>query len=390
MLITIEFLLQLYPLVNCLSAIGEDIKSGDSEMISDIISLAKESSPEKRHQLVEHVTGLFVNGADSYQTEEISLFNTVLESMLPTMDTALKKKVSSQLSEIEGTAREIAYALARDDIDIARPMLTSSRSLRTEDILQLAKTMGQEHLLAISKRSFLESQVTDVLLERGERPVKQSVAANNGAEFSAWGTRVLIKLAEGDETIRNSMLERSDISESDFDKLIDQLPAAQQIVVRQMREENEGLILELFHQASKVVTGSKLERKATRINAKVALKEIRAGQRSLGKAITQLSLSNNLFDVCFLLSEMAGLAQKYVTNVMLRYDATGIAVLCKALGVEGADYMALCRARATQNKLSQSTVEKWHSDYQSLTDRDARRLLSFMKIRLSTLEARAA
>lgn len=359
-------------------------------MISDIISLAKESSPEKRHQLVEHVTNLFVNGADSYQTEEISLFNTVLENMLPSMDSALRKKVSGQLANIEGTARDVAYALARDEIDIARPMLTSSKSLNSDDILQLAKTMGQEHLLAISKRKFLESKVTDVLLERGERPVKQSVAANSGAEISNWGSRVLIKLAESDETVRNAMLERSDISESDVDKLIGQLPAAQQMVVRQMREENEALILELFHQASKVVTNSKLERKATRIDAKVMLKEIRSGQRSLGKAITQLSLSNNLFDVCFLLSEMAGLGQKYVTNVMLRYDATGIAVLCKALGVDGADYMPLCRARATQNKLSQNTVEKWHSDYQSLTDRDARRLLSFMKIRLSTLEAKAA
>ncbi|TYC51980.1 DUF2336 domain-containing protein [Rhodobacterales bacterium] len=359
-------------------------------MISDIINLAKESSSAKRHQLVEHVTGLFVNGSHSYQTEEIALFNTVLESMLPSMDTEQKKAVSERLSTVESTARELACALARDEIDIARPMLTSSKSLKTEDILQLAKTLGQEHLLAISKRNHLESNVTDVLLQRGEKPVKQSVAANNGAEISDWGTRLLLKLAATDETIRNSMMERSDITLSDFDKLIDQMPSSQQTLVRKMREENEALILELFHQASKVVANSKLERKATRINVKVSLKEIRSGRRSLSKTITQLSLSNNLFDICFLLSELAGLAQKYVTNVMLRYDATGIAVLCKALGVEDNDYHALCRARATHNKQPRAAADKWLGDYQNLSARDARRLLSFMKIRLGVLETRAA
>jgi len=359
-------------------------------MINNLLSLAQESTPEKRHRLVEHVTDLFVTGAESYQTDEITLFNTVLESMLPTMEPAQKKTISEQLAPIDSTSPKIAYALAREEIDIARPMLTSSKALDTADILRLAKTMGQGHLMAISKRKHLESQVTDVLLERGENPVKRSVAANSGAEFSNWGSRMLIKLAEQDDTIRDAMMERSDITEADYDKLIDLMPQQQQAKIRQLRTENETLIHELFHKASKVVAGSKLERKATRINAKATLKEIRAGQRSLSKAITQLSLSNNLFDVCFLLAEMAGLEQKYVTNVMLRYDAVGIAVLCRAMGVDDADYSALCRARATHNKQPQTTIEKWVADYHSLSSKDARRLLSFMKIRLHTLEQQAA
>lgn len=359
-------------------------------MINDLLSLAQDSTPEKRHQLVEHVTELFVRGADSYQTEEITLFNTVLEGMLPTMEAEQKKTISEQLAPIDTTSNKIAYELAREEIDIARPMLTSSNALKTEDILRLAKTMGQGHLLAISKRKHLESNVTDVLLERGESPVKQSVAANDGAQISDWGSRLLIKLAERDEQIRNAMMERSDVTETDYDKLISQMPAQQQAKIRQMRKDNEEMVNDLFHKASKVVASSKLERKATRINAKATLKEIRAGQRSLGKAITQLALSNNLFDICFLLAEMAGLEQKYVTNVMVRYDATGVAVLCRAMGVDNADYTALCKARAMHNKQPASTAENWANDYQSLSDRDARRLLSFMKIRLQTLESQAA
>ncbi|GAA0784019.1 DUF2336 domain-containing protein [Roseibium denhamense] len=359
-------------------------------MLNDILELAKDSTPEKRHQLVEHVTELFVSGAESYQTEEITLFNTVLENMLPTMDEDQKQQISEKLAPIDTTSQKLAYALAKEEIDIARPMLTSSNALDTSDIMRLAKTMGQGHLLAISKRENLESKVTDVLLERGESPVKQSVAANPGAEISEWGSRLLIKLSGADEKIRDAMMERSDITEADYEKLIGSMPEAQQAKIRQLKEQNETLIHDLFQKASRAVTSSKLERKATRINAKATLKEIRAGQRTLGKAITQLALSNNLFDICFLLSEMAGLEQKYITNVMVRYDATGVAVLCRAMGVEDADYAALSKARAVHNKQPSSTAEKWLNDYQTLSARDARRLLSFMKIRLSTLAAQAA
>ncbi len=359
-------------------------------MIDDILSLAKESTPEKRHKLVEHVTELFVNGAESYRTEEIGLFNTVLETMLPTMEQQQKKEVSEQLAPIDSTSHKVAYALASEEIDIARPMLTTSKALNSEDILQLAKTMGQGHLLAISKRAHLESNVTDVLLERGESPVKQSVAANASASFSDWGSRLLIKLAERDEKIRDTMMERADVTEADYDKLISQLPDNQQMQIRKMRNENESLVHDLFHEASKVVAKTKLERKATRIDAKVTLKEIRAGRRTLSKAITQLALSNNLFDICYLLSEMSELEQKYVTNVMVRYDAVGAAVLCRAMGVENEDYASLCKARVMHNKQPETTAKKWITDYRSITDRDARRLLSMMKIRLNTLESNAA
>jgi uncharacterized protein (DUF2336 family) len=359
-------------------------------MIDELISLAQDSTPEKRHQLVEHVTELFVNGADRYQTEEITLFNTILESMLPSMDAEQKQAVSEQLAPIDGTSHKVANSLAREEINIARPMLTSSNALKPEDILRLAKTMGQGHLLAISKREHLESKVTDVLLERGESPVKQSVAANNGAEMSDWGSRLLIKLAERDDKIRDAMIERADITEAEYDKLINQMPAQQRARILKLREENETLIQDLFHEASKVVASTKLERKKTRIDAKATLKEIRAGQRSLGKSITQFALSSNLFDISYLLAEMAGLEQKYVTNVMVRFDASGVAVLCRALGVDNNDYTALCRARAMHNKQSSSIAEKWATEYQSVSDKDARRLLSFMKIKLTSLEDKAA
>jgi uncharacterized protein (DUF2336 family) len=359
-------------------------------MLEKLIELANNTTPEKRHKLAHHVTELFIKGADSYQVEEIALFNLLLENMLPLMEQQQKKKISEKLAPVRKASRGLAVSLAREKIDIARPMLTTSAALQTDDILKLAKTMSQDHLLAISQRHHLESNVTDVLLERGEQPVKRSVAANSGAEISKWGARILVKLAESDETIRESMIERSDITEADLEKLISHMPPKQQDAIHALRHQNEELVHELFQKASRAVTATTLQRKASRINAKVMLKDIRDEELTLGKAITQLALSNNLFEICFLVSEIAGLEQKYVTNMLLRYDAAGAAVLCKALDLTEAEYRAVSKARTVQNKQPATTVDNWVADYQTLSSRDARRLLSFMKIRLATLSDEAA
>ena len=44
-------------------------------------------------------------------------------------------------------------------------------------------TQSQQHLLAIAQRNALSEQVTDVLVERGDRDVVRSVAQNDRARF---------------------------------------------------------------------------------------------------------------------------------------------------------------------------------------------------------------
>ena len=76
---------------------------------------------------------------------------------------------------------------SRDEIAVAAPVLTGSRRLTTNDLVEIAQTKGQAHLLAISERSALEPAVTDILLDRGDRKVVAVVATNcKCAFFRAW------------------------------------------------------------------------------------------------------------------------------------------------------------------------------------------------------------
>jgi uncharacterized protein (DUF2336 family) len=89
--------------------------------------------------------------------------------------------------------------LARDDdIVVAEPILTASARLSDSDLIEIASTKTQAHLLAISARPQIGTAVTDVLLERGSQDVFHTLADNSGARFSARGFETLVRHAESD------------------------------------------------------------------------------------------------------------------------------------------------------------------------------------------------
>ncbi len=359
-------------------------------MLTSLVDLAKESSSDKRRELMGHVASLFVMGAEKYNDEEIALFNGVLKRLVDLVEDRDKEELSEKLCEVRTTPRELVLKLADEDLIISRYMLQYSTVLTLDDLMQLAKIKGQGHLLAISKRERLEARLTDVLIERGEQPVRRSVAANPGAELSNWGTKFLVKIAEKDPVLRESMIHRSDLKPEHFDRLIKQLPEDQGKKMRHLYSSNEKLAEELFHEASNLVAKSKLDRKNSRIDTKGSVREIRSGAKTLDKVFIEHTLSNRLLDLSYLLAELAGLDQKYVLNGFLRSEIDGVAIVCRALEVGEMEFSTFCKARCSILGLPANVAEKWLSDYCVLTVTDAQRALRFIKVRLKALEQPAA
>ncbi|ADZ71326.1 DUF2336 domain-containing protein [Polymorphum gilvum] len=356
-------------------------------MLDSLVQLARETCSDKRRQLMGHVATLFVEGADRYSNEELALFNDVLTRLIDKVDVPGRSALSERLAPIRTTPRGIVLKLANDKPEVAAPVLEHSPVLTSDDLLGLARSKGQAHLLAISRREHLDAQVTDVLLERGAQPVRRSVAANPGASLSDWGSRLLVKLAETDRDIRESLTVRHDLSAANFEKLLSMLPRERQDKLRQIFEQNEALAQELFREAGKHVEGSKLERRRSRLSAKVMLKDLKAGERRLDETVIEYSLSINLYDLAFLLAQLAGIDPRYVRNIMVRYDAAALVILCRALGLGETAFSALSRARCRHLKVPLSIAENWQAEYRTMPSAEAQRTMRFVRARLATLEA---
>jgi len=107
-----------------------------------------------------------------------------------------------------------------DDISVASPMLTQSRRLAESDLIDIAKTKSQAHLLAISGRAGIGEKVTEVLVERGDSAVVHGVAANRSARFSETSFTTLVGKAETDDMLAETVGLRSDVPPRLFRELI--------------------------------------------------------------------------------------------------------------------------------------------------------------------------
>ena len=87
----------------------------------------------------------------------------------------------------------------------------SRRRLAETDLVEIAETKSQAHLLAISGRSGIAETVTNVLVRRGDREVARSVAENRSALLSDASFTVLVARSDGDDVLAERVGQRPDI-----------------------------------------------------------------------------------------------------------------------------------------------------------------------------------
>src|SRR3954451_2205402 len=105
-------------------------------IFDEVEAAIKAGSAEKRLETVKRVTDLFLSSADSFNSEQIELFDDVLERLVKTIELRAIADVSArvalaelsvQLAPIAKAPPAVVRRLARnDEIAIAGPVLTES------------------------------------------------------------------------------------------------------------------------------------------------------------------------------------------------------------------------------------------------------------------------
>ena len=157
-------------------------------LIADLEDAIQSGSKDKRVETLRRITDLFVADADRLSDQQIDVFDDVLGHLIKRIESKALAELSRRLGPINNAPIEVVRRLARDDnITVAEPILTTSLRLSDGDLIDIASSKTQAHLLAISARQQIGASVTDVLLQRGDREVLHKLAGNSGADFSVIG-----------------------------------------------------------------------------------------------------------------------------------------------------------------------------------------------------------
>ena len=182
---------------------------------------AEKGGPEHDAQVFGEVTDLFLSNVDRLSESQIAAVDGVLVQLVDRLAAETLAPLSEEVATIEQAPRQTIRKLAfHDDILVAGPILRHSVSLSEKDLLEIAKSRSQQHLLAISDRKMLNEALTDALMRFGDVNVTNALARNTGARFSECGYATMVGRAERDEVLAEKLGLRLDIPGSLLRELI--------------------------------------------------------------------------------------------------------------------------------------------------------------------------
>lgn len=173
---------------------------------------AESGGPEHDAQVFGEVTDLFLSNVDRLSESQIAAVDAVLAKLVDRVPATSLIPLSEEVSTVEAAPRQTVRNLAfHDDILVAGPVLRHSVCLSEKDLLEIARSRSQQHLLAICDRKVLNEALTDALMRFGDVNVSNALARNAGARFSECGYATLVGRAERDDALAEKLGVRLDI-----------------------------------------------------------------------------------------------------------------------------------------------------------------------------------
>ena len=182
---------------------------------------AEEDGPEHDARIFGEVTDLFLSNVGRLGDSQIAAVDGVLAHLVDRVEAATVIQLSEALSTIDRAPRQTIRKLAfHEQAQVAAPILRQSSCLSDADLLEIVKSRGQQHMLAICDRKALNEALTDALMRFGDVNVSNALARNTGARFSECGYATLVGRAEKDEGLAEKLGVRVDIPGSLLRELI--------------------------------------------------------------------------------------------------------------------------------------------------------------------------
>lgn len=319
--------------------------------LDDVIKIGGSTRPA---QILRKVTGLFRADADRLDEAQTSVFDKVFVRLMGHVDAQVLAQFSAILSEIDMAPHETVRQLAfHDDASVAAPVLTRSNRLSERHLIEIAKTLSQQHLLAISARPALNEALTDALIRCGDVNVSNALARNSGARFSECGYATLVGRAERDESLTVRLGLRLDIPARILRELLamatDAVRARFLTATRPVtREESQTpIVLSLVPPAPTDYTQA--------ISEVVTLN--RAGKLS-DSVVNRFAVKERYTNVVAALSFMAEVKIEVVESLMKSDRLYGLIVACKASRLSWSTTTMIIRNRPECPPVTEQELEQ--------------------------------
>jgi uncharacterized protein (DUF2336 family) len=120
----------------------------------------------------------------------------VFMSMIDKVERDIRLQLAEKLADAAWAPPALIAYLARDDVEIARPVIARSPLLRDPELIRLLVDTTLDHHIEVARRPRLGASVVDAILAQGEADVLSALAANDTAEVSPLAMARLVSFSQ--------------------------------------------------------------------------------------------------------------------------------------------------------------------------------------------------
>ncbi|MEA2946059.1 MAG: hypothetical protein QOI40_1389 [Alphaproteobacteria bacterium] len=350
-------------------------------MIDELEEAVASKEIGRRADTLRRITDLFVSGSTAFSDDQIALFDDVMNLLAREIESSARAAFGHRLATLPQAPPKIIRALALDDaIEVAGPVLTQSERIDEATLMEGARTKGQDHLLAISRRLVLTETVTDVLVERGDQLVAQSTAENPGARFSEFGYSTLVKRSENDPELALRMLSRREIPRQHMLKLFADASEAVRLRLEAADHRKASLLREMVAQAANQIQAQTRERSADFVAARCGVQFLQESGKLTKGQLETFAKEGKFDETIIALSLMCDLSIGLVERAMTEDRSEQMLVLAKAIGLTWGTTSALLQMQAGRGSSSYE-VEQCLAKFNKLQPETAKKAIQFYRLR---------
>lgn len=346
-----------------------------NHFIQELQAAISNESAERRVTSLRKVADLFLDHGSRLGQAQVEIFDSLLLGFIGDCEPDALAELSRKLAPIPFAPISVVRKLATDpNVAIAGPMLTQSLVLSSDDLMEIAASRGQGHLLAISGRAEIGAALTQALIDLGDREVLRRVAGNEGAAISRAGFLRLVAASKGDPLLAEKTGLRADLPVRLLHELLDNCAGA--VHARLIAKAPVPLRAEIQSRVETIILESKRQAERPRdLRSALALVERLVENRQLTEdKLLAFAKDRQYETIIAALAAMTGAPIQLIQPLMRIHRHDGLMTACRAADLSWETAKAVILSRLLS--MPAAEIETLRKKYDEVSFSSARRALT--------------
>jgi uncharacterized protein (DUF2336 family) len=361
----------------------------NQSLVDELEAAIASSDIGRRAVILRRVADLFASSSENISGEQAVLFDDVMHQLVDEVETSVRAGFAEYLAHKPAAPPGILRQLALDDvIEVAGPILSHSEQLDEMTLAEGARSKSQAHLLAISNRKAVPESVTDILVERGDREVALSTAANPGASFSEFGYSSLVRRSSDDGDLAICTWSRAEIPRRHLLKLfVDASDALKRRLSKEDPRKAAAMADIVTRAASRLQTQTR-EMSADFTGARARIQSLSEAGKLDETALADFAHAEKFAETVLALSVICDLPVGLVERALVEVRSEQILVLAKAAGLSWKTTKAILQLQVRADR-SEGDLDTLFEIFLRLKPETAAKAVQFYRLRERSLTPRA-